>query len=175
MEEDCIGQKYLRLPFVVGQNKKEAFRYIKDSIWSRIQRWNKRFLSRAGKEVLLKTGAQAIPNYTKSVFLLSVSLCEEIEHMMNSYWWGMKQNGDRGLNLWRWQRLCSSKQSGGLGFRDIHDFNIAFLAKQGWRQIMNPNALVSHIYKARYYRDCSFLEARLSMNPSYIWRSIMAA
>lgn len=109
---------------------------------------------------------QAIPNYTVSVFLLPQNLCEELERMMNSYWQGMKRNGDRGLNLWRWKRLCSSKQAGGLGFRDIHEFNIALLAKQGCQLLKNPNALVSRLYKAKCYSEGSFLDAKLSNNPS---------
>lgn len=39
---------------------------------------------------------------------------------------------------------------------------------------MNPQALVSSVYKARYYQNCSFLEAKLRDNPSYIWRSILS-
>ena len=50
--------------------------------------WNKRFLSRAGKEVLLKSIIQAIPSYVMSVFLLPTTMCEEIERMMNAFWWG---------------------------------------------------------------------------------------
>lgn len=43
-------------------------------------------MSRAGKEILLKTIVQAIPTYTMSVFLLPTKVCLEIEKLMNNYW-----------------------------------------------------------------------------------------
>ncbi len=59
-----------------------------------------------------------------------------------------------------------------MGFRDLQLFNKAMLAKQGWRLIQQPHALVSRFLKTKYFPNTSFLEARLSGNASYIWRSI---
>ena len=74
-----------------------------------------------------------------------------------------------------WDNLCVLKKFGGLAFKNLHAFNIAMLGKQAWRLVMDPTSLVSRIYKARYYHSTSFLEARYGSNPSYIWRSILAA
>ena len=78
-------RKYLGLPTLIGRNKKEVFTYVKESLWHRLQGWRTKNLSRAGKEVLLKTVAQALPNYVMNVFLLPHELCLELERMMNSF------------------------------------------------------------------------------------------
>lgn len=62
-----------------------------------------------------------------------------------------------------------------MGFRDLGKFNIAFLAKQGWRLVTNLNSLLGRIYKARYYPHTSFWNVTLGTNPSYTWKSIFAA
>ena len=78
--------KYLGLPSFVGWNKKDIFTYIKERVWLRIQSWDCHFLSKAGKEILIKTVAQALPNYAISVFLLPKDLCAKLEHILNSFW-----------------------------------------------------------------------------------------
>ena len=57
--------------------------------------------------------------------------------------------------------MCKSKLNRGMGFRNLQAFNLAMLAKQGWRLILNPNSLVAQIYKVRYYRHGDFLEQKL--------------
>ena len=64
------------------------------------------------------------------------------------------------------------KGKGGLGFRDIHDFNIAMLALQVGLLIEQPDSLFAQLVKAKYYPDCSILDAGQSPNMSYAWRSI---
>jgi len=89
---DTIGSgKYLGLPSMVGRNKKAIFFYLKDRIWKKCKSWNALSLSRAGKEVLIKSVAQAIPSYCMGAFLIPISLCEELEWMMNSFYWGQKR------------------------------------------------------------------------------------
>jgi hypothetical protein len=79
---------YLGLPSMIGRKKKDIFAYMKDRMWKRINSWRGRALSRAGKEVMIKSILQTIPSYVMSVYLLPESTIKEIERMMNSFWWG---------------------------------------------------------------------------------------
>ncbi|XP_019190015.1 PREDICTED: uncharacterized protein LOC109184468 [Ipomoea nil] len=165
--------KYLGLPSFVGRNKKAAFSYIEDKIRQRILSWNKKLLSQAGKEVLLKSVAQAMPTFSMSVFLLPMGICTAIERTMNRYWWG--SGNERGIHWKAWDKLCIPKKYGGLGFKELHAFNIAMLGKQAWRLLTKPDSLVSRVYRARYYPKGAFYDAKVGNNPSFCWRSIMAA
>ncbi|XP_062019524.1 uncharacterized protein LOC133736108 [Rosa rugosa] len=72
-----------------------------------------------------------------------------------------------------WERLCLTKDEGGMGFKNVFAYNLAMLAKQGWRLLTNPNSLIARLYKARYYPNNSFWEAELGDSPSFSWRSIL--
>ena len=67
------------------------------------------------------------------------------------------------------------KSEGGMGFKDLKAFNLAFLAKQGWRLTQNTKSLAHKVLKARYFSNSNFLEAQIGKNLSYTWRSLMAA
>ncbi|KAH9730036.1 reverse transcriptase domain-containing protein [Citrus sinensis] len=166
---------YLGLPSQIGRKKSVVFNFIKEKVWQRLQGWSQKFLSRAGKEIMLKTVAQAVPNYAMNIYLLPLDLCNDLEIMMNSYWWGSTRTGGKGIHWLRWDKMCKPKSVGGIGFKRIHDFNIAMLGKQCWRLMTNPLSLVARILKARYYPKVSFVDASVGFNPSYTWRSIMAA
>ncbi|KAJ0075170.1 hypothetical protein Patl1_34400 [Pistacia atlantica] len=68
-----------------------------------------------------------------------------------------------------------SKNDGGLGFKDFELFNLAMLAKQGWRLLHYPNSLAARVLSAKYYPDGNFLEANVKRSSCFIWRSVMAA
>ena len=52
--------------------------------------WKGKLLSMGGKEILIKAVAQVIPSYTMSCFLLPMSVCEDLERDLRSFWWGQK-------------------------------------------------------------------------------------
>ena len=70
--------------------------------------------------------------------------------------------------------MCESKASGGMGFKKLQQFNLALLAKQGWRLQTDQNSLMYKVLKAKYFPRCDFVEAKIGCNPSYTWRSIIA-
>ena len=49
--------------------------------------WQNRYLTPAGKEVLLKSVAMAMPNFTMSCFLLPKTTCQQIEAVLADFWW----------------------------------------------------------------------------------------
>lgn len=75
----------------------------------------------------------------------------------------------------KWSRTGLPKECGGMGFRDLVSFNKALLAKQGWRLLKSSESLTARILKAKYYPQCSFMEAKPRAKPSFAWRSILGA
>lgn len=71
-------EKYLGLPTIIVRSKKAIFSSLKDRIWKKLQGWKEKFLSRAGKEILIKSVIQAIPIYMMSIFRLPDGLIDEI-------------------------------------------------------------------------------------------------
>ena len=93
---------------MIGRSKKATFSFIKDRVWRKINSWNGRALSRAGKEVMLKSVIQAILSYIMSLYLIPSSIIDEIEMMMNSFWWGGRGN-HKGISWMAWDRMVCPK------------------------------------------------------------------
>ncbi|XP_020219303.1 uncharacterized protein LOC109802370 [Cajanus cajan] len=68
-----------------------------------------------------------------------------------------------------------SKEHGGMGFRNLYGFNLAMLGKHGWKFLTNQDAIVTCVFKAKYFPRGDFLGANLGHNPSFTWRSIHAS
>jgi len=124
---------------------------------------------------MIKFVLQSIPSYIMSIFRLPNTLLDEIEKMMNAFWWGHGGTSNEGLHWLSWEKLSVHKNHGGMSFKDLAAFNVAMLGKQGWQLQTNSDSLVARIFKARYYPNNSYLYAKLGHNPSFVWRSILSA
>ena len=68
--------------------------------------------------------------------------------------------------------MCVPKNRGGMGFRDIHCFNLAMLAKQCWRLIDQFDSLCARVLRSKYYPSGDILNCELKKGSSYVWQSI---
>lgn len=148
------------------------FAYLKERIWSRIQGWKEKMLSQAGKEILIKAVAQAIPTFAMGCFDITKEICDQISTLICRFWWSDHDN-DKKVHWICWEKLTEPKGEGGLGFRDIYSFNLAMLAKQSWRFVQNPDSLCSRVLGAKYFPSGDILTAGSCRNMSYTWRSIL--
>ena len=94
--------------------------------------------------------------------------------MVRQFWWGQVKN-EKKVAWMSWERMCLPKDKGGMGFRDLKSFNLAMLAKQGWRLQTNASSLFTRVYKAKYFPNGDFVNAVEGKKASFAWRSIMAA
>lgn len=72
---------------MIGRSKKNTFAFIKDRIRRRNNSWRGISLSKTGKENVIKSVLQAILSYIISVFVLPDNIVNDIEKMLNTFWW----------------------------------------------------------------------------------------
>lgn len=154
-QDGGIG-KYLGLPEHFGRKKRDT----------------SRFLSGAGKQILLKSILMAMPSCAMSCFKLPSSLCKQIQSVLLRFWWYEKP-GKRKMSWVAWSKLTLPKFEGGLGFRDIEAFNDVFLAKIGWRLFSNPESLLAKTLHGKYCHTKTFLECPSPSSASHGWRGIL--
>ncbi|KAK6121388.1 hypothetical protein DH2020_044870 [Rehmannia glutinosa] len=165
---DC----YLGLPAMVGKNRKRTFQNIKERVQKRLKSWKANMFSSGGREILIKSVAQASATFSMSIFMLPRSLCTELQGLVAKFWWGGNDT-QRKIHWMRWDLLSRAKIAGGMGFRDLELFNQSLLAKQAWRLIKHNESLVSRVLRAKYHPNDPFIQAQLGRCPSYIWRSVL--
>ena len=169
---EALSERYLGLPTVVGRSRNEVFQYLYDRSLGKVKGLKGQGLSKAGKEILVKSVLQSVPTYAMRCFQLSKGLCHKLSSVSSQFWWGAV-DGKRKVPWIAWERMCAAKKSGGMGFRNYEYFNQALLAKQAWKLATEPESLCSRVLKARYYKNGDFLNARCPSGASVTWRSIL--
>lgn len=158
---------YLGLSTFSIRRKRIQVGYLHDRVAKKLDGWKNRFFSEGGMEVLIKAVIQAIPTYGMTCFRIPSLINNTIESICAKFWWEATGK-DKKIHWKAWSSLKAPKSEGGLGFRDLTNFNKALLAKQVWRIIEFRNSLVARVLKARYFKYMDIMEAPLSSNPSYI-------
>jgi len=105
------------------------FDWITARVEKKLEGWKEQLVSKAGKEVLIKMVVQALPQYAMNIFKIPISICRAIERKISAFWW--KQHAkQKGIHWKSWEFLKMKKEQGGMGFKDLVEFNKAMLGKQ---------------------------------------------
>jgi hypothetical protein len=118
VHKETLNEKDLGLPSDVGRSKSGAFKYLRDRVWKKVLGWLEQLLLVGGKEILIKSVAQAVPTFSMSCFKLPRGLCDHINSLLWKFWWESKE-GKRRTCWVSWETMTQPKYAGGLGFRDI--------------------------------------------------------
>lgn len=82
-----LDSKYLGFPSFWGKSKAEAYSFIIEKTMCKLQGWKLKRLCQGGKEIMIKSVAQAIPTYAMSCFLLPKKLCDKLNTCVSNFWW----------------------------------------------------------------------------------------
>ncbi|GAA0176209.1 hypothetical protein LIER_42041 [Lithospermum erythrorhizon] len=119
--------KYLGLPSHVGRSKKEVFGYIQRQwrIGLKVGRGN--LFSRAGKEVMLKLVASAIPNFVMNCFKRSLGIIEGVNRAMAKYSWA-SEDKEREIHWNSWEVIMQHKE--------FLNAKVEYNPSYGWRSLL---------------------------------------
>lgn len=137
--------------------------------------WKAKTLSLAGRITLTQSVLKALPTYVMQSAHLLRHICDEIDKKCHKFVWGEAQ-GERGVHLVNWQRLCTPKSWGGLGLRSARDINRASLMKASWQLIDRRDDMWVNVIRSKYRgRGDPIPKVHLNAQGSNFWRGICDA
>eukprot|EP00253_Pinus_taeda_P006893 PITA_06893 len=144
------GLKYL------GFRLKPTSQRIADWVWlvakleKRLSGWSYRYLSRAGRLVLIKSVLEATSVFWMELAWIPRNILRRLQEMCNRYLWNGNQ--DKIIFAWiSWKNITLPKKWGGWGLKELPGFAMALAAKMGWTLLTSQNLWAqgcSSIWKA---------------------------
>ena len=140
---------YLGLP--LGGNPKACGFWdpVVERISSRLDGWQKAYLSFGGRITLIQSCLTHLPSYFLSLFKIPASVAAKIERLQRDFLWSGVGEGKRD-HLVRWDVVCKPKTIGGLGLGNISWRNLALLGKWLWRYPREGSALWHQVILSIY-------------------------
>ncbi|XP_024178083.1 uncharacterized protein LOC112184012 [Rosa chinensis] len=144
-------EKYLRIPTLVSRSRIDTFAYIKDNLSKKLTGWRSKLLSiSAGREILIKVVAQAMPLYTMNYYLLPQSLIQEhcaSRDILRAGIWRHIGNGTT-TNIWVDPWLMGEDLSLYRSDRAVVVADL-FLALRVWDTTLLSNLFPAHVVQNR--------------------------
>ena len=167
----------MQLPFQylgveVGGNpkKKQFWESVVKKLEARLSSWKGRFLSMADRICLLKSVFTAIPLFYQSVFKAPVAVCNRISSIQRRFIWAWGRENNT-ISWVSWDNVCKPLQEGGLGIKEIRNFNSALLAKWKWRIMSDEGGKWKDILQSKYGTEEGRRQVGLKYQ-SWWWRDL---
>ena len=106
---------YLEIPESLGVSKTQVFGFLNERVNNKVYNWTVRFITKGGKEVLIKAVASPMPTHVMSCFRLPKTVTKKLTSTVSHFWLGGSGNTKR-MHWFAWDKMCKDKADGGIGF-----------------------------------------------------------
>lgn len=164
--------KYLGAPIHHGRVSKKSYKFIIDKVQKRLSSWKANTLNLTGRAVLVNSVLHAIPSYSMQTATIPVSVHNEVEKISRNFLWG-SNGGHNRMHILAWDRVCTPKSQGGLGFRSLRSNNEAHMMKLAWQLTKNKEKLWVQVVQSKYNCGNDVVPNVMRKgNSSNVWRGI---
>lgn len=127
-KQGSFPDTYLGLPLVAKYSCVSIWDPLLERMRCRIALWKRRYLSKGGRLVFIKSTLQNLPVYLLSCRFVPVCIVEEIEKLIPRFLWGTTEGKDK-FHLVAFEGICLPFDLGGLGLKRIREINLSLLCK----------------------------------------------
>jgi len=120
-----------------------------ERVQGKLSRWKGKCLSLVGRVCLIKSVPSSILLFFMSLFRLPSVVADKLIRIQRNFLWGWGSEG-RKIVWASWNKVCESRDDGGLGIIDLRVFNLALLGKWIWRLGTDKGGLWKEILVSKY-------------------------
>ncbi|CAA7053633.1 unnamed protein product [Microthlaspi erraticum] len=115
-----------------------------------------------------------VPVHTMSSVKLPESITKRLDRVLRDFLWG-STNEKRKQHLVSWEKVCRSKEEGGLGIWKTNLMNKALLATVGWRLMQDDRSVWARVLRNKYRIGDIHEKAWLTNKGTWssTWRSVV--
>jgi len=168
---NTLNCKHMKIPFVylgmpIGGNPR-----LKQFWQPMIEKWKGKLISMVGHVCLIKFVLSTLPLYYLSFYKLPKCVSNKLVKIQRNFLWGWGAE-DKKIAWVKWRNICKLREAGGLGIRDIQNFNDALLAKWKWRLGTEDKGLRKLILESKYGSWRNLSDPNISRSSSRWWINI---
>ena len=165
---------YLGVPIGANPRRTQMWDPIITKCERKLWKWKQRHLSFGGRVTLIQSMLTSIPINFFSFFRVPKSVLDKLVRLQRRFLWG--GGPDQNKIAWiRWESVCLPKEKGGLGIKDVNNFNLALLGKWGWNLMQHNGELWARIVEFKYGGWRGLFEADRAGPQSIWWRDLKRA
>lgn len=170
--EGSLPVRYLGLPLMNQAMKTQDYLPLIEKITGRISTWTSRFLSYAGRLLLVKLVLMSFVNFWAMSFRLPSQCIKEIDQLCSVFLWTGPELKTTGAKVAR-QVVCKPKNEGELGIRALKEVNLVNGLKLIWRMLAR-DSLWGRWIRTNLLKKKSFWEISGNTQAgSWIWRKML--
>ncbi|XP_062118199.1 uncharacterized protein LOC133831804 [Humulus lupulus] len=141
--------RYLGIPINSKKISAEECEMLVEKMTLQIRTWSSRNLSYAGRVTLINSVLISIHSYWSQIMILPKGVLQKISAICHAFLWKATSK-HLGPGLVGWETLCKSKKEGGLGLKNVLEWNKAAIGKYIWVVATKQDNLwikwVHHVY-----------------------------
>ena len=173
-----IDNNFIHLghPLIIpGKNRTAAYNFVLEKFKNKLSTYKADHLSHAARLELIRSVLSSIPVYYMSNILFTKKFIAKIRSIIRNFWWtGIRsETNTKSLCLCAWKNICSPKNEGGLGIRNLQAMNQALILMAAWRLAVNHDNYLYSVLKSKYFPDSSIWRPNVNVPKSAFWVSIL--
>lgn len=170
--EGSLPVKYWGLPLTSSRLSYENCLPLIEKVVKRVNSWKNRYLSYAGRVVLIKAVLTSMQIYWTTSFILPKSVIDELNAICRKFLWSGTDLSSK-VPLVSWKTVCHPYKEGGLAIRNIETSNKAVYFRHIWSLETKPDNLWVQWVNRNLIKERNFWTIPIPADSSWCWRKVL--
>ncbi|VFQ64920.1 unnamed protein product [Cuscuta campestris] len=163
---------YLGSPVTTSHLKSLDCDRLVAKLTAKINAWNSKHLSYCAKIRLINAMLMGVITFWTRIFILPKMVLKKIMSICRNFLWGGAADYSKSP-LVSWDIICQPKSKGGLGLRNIINWNKATIMKLNWDIANKKDVLWVKWIHSRYIQSASYWDYIPKPSSCHYWRQMV--